>query len=407
MKVLQVNCVYKKGSTGKIVYDLHTEFIKQNIESIVCYGRGQTFNELGIYKTCGELYSKFNNLLSRVTGIMYGGCAYSTSKLIKIIKQEKPDIVHLQCINGYFVNIYKLVEWLKKQNIPTVATLHADFMFTGGCGCSIDCHQWKDHNGCGYSGCPRWRSETGSFLFDRTHTMWKKMRNSFDGFKNLTVVSVSPWLKGRAKHSIIFEDKENISILNGVDTEVFHFYDTSDLKSKLGLKDKKIIFHATASFSANKNHLKGGYYVLELAKRLKDENVVILVAGRHEIIEDIPDNIVFLGSVTDQKQLAQYYSMADATVLTSQSETFSMVTSESLCCGTPLIGFFAGGPESIAIEEYSTFVKHGDIDALKDAVLKWLKTEKPSGIEKTAHEKYSKQRMVNDYIACYKKLLKI
>ena len=23
MKVLQVNCVYKKGSTGKITYDLH------------------------------------------------------------------------------------------------------------------------------------------------------------------------------------------------------------------------------------------------------------------------------------------------------------------------------------------------------------------------------------------------
>ena len=147
MKVLQVNCVYKKGSTGKIVYDLHTEFKNRNIESIVCYGRGQRFNEAGVYKTCGEIYSKINNLLSRVTGIMYGGCGYSTSKLFKIIQKEKPDIVHLQCINGYFVNIYRLVEWLKKNKIPTVATLHADFMFTGGCGYSIDCQHCKKNNG--------------------------------------------------------------------------------------------------------------------------------------------------------------------------------------------------------------------------------------------------------------------
>lgn len=405
MKVLQVNCVYKKGSTGKIVYDLHTEFINKGIDSVVCYGRGKNFNERGIYKTCGELYSKFNNLLSRVTGIMYGGCVYSTAKLIKIIRQETPDIVHLQCINGYFVNIYKLVEWLKKNNIPTVATLHADFMFTGGCGYSVDCNQWNNHAGCGYSGCPRWRSETGSVFFDRTHTMWEKMNHSFEGFVKLTVVSVSPWLEERAKRSVIFKDKYNISILNGVDTVVFHTYDTTELKTKLGLNDKKVIFHATACFSPDKNHLKGGYYVLELAKKLKNKNIVILVAGRYESIEKAPDNIIFLGSVTNQEELAQYYSMADVTLLTSKRETFSMVTAESLCCGTPLVGFFAGGPESIALEKYSTFVQYGDVDALQKAVLNEIKTEKSADIETFAHNKYSKQRMVNNYIACYENLL--
>lgn len=405
MKVLQINCVYKKGSTGKIVYDLHTEFKKQNIDSVVCYGRGQKSSEGDVYKTCSELYSKFNNLRSRLTGIMYGGCYFSTFRLIKRIKQENPDIVHLQCINGYFVNIYKLVKWLKENDIPTVATLHADFMFTGGCGSSIDCHQWKNRTGCGYSGCPRWRSETGSILFDRTNTMWKKMKYSFEGFENLTVVSVSPWLAERAKQSIIFADKENIPILNGIDTTIFHSYDTVELKTQLKLNGKKVIFHATACFSPQKKHLKGGYYVLELAKRLENENVIILVAGRSEPIECIPNNIIFLGNVTDQKQLAQYYSMADVTLLTSERETFSMVTAESLCCGTPLVGFFAGGPESIALKEYSTFVKHGDIDALQDAVLQWLEKSKPCDIEDAAHSKYSKQRMVQDYIKCYNKLL--
>ena len=100
MKVLQVNCVYKKGSTGKITYDLHKGLLDAGINSVVCYGRGALVKEPRVYKTCPEWYSKLNNAWSRVTGIMYGGCFFSTDKLISIIKKEKPDIVHLQCING-------------------------------------------------------------------------------------------------------------------------------------------------------------------------------------------------------------------------------------------------------------------------------------------------------------------
>ena len=147
MKILQINCVYRKGSTGKITYDLHMELLDAGIESVVCYGRGDRVNASGVYKTCTENYSKLNNAVSRVTGIMYGGCLVSTIKLISIIKKENPDIVHLQCINGHFVNIYRIVRWLKKENIPTVLTLHAEFMYTGGCGYAFDCNQWKDAAG--------------------------------------------------------------------------------------------------------------------------------------------------------------------------------------------------------------------------------------------------------------------
>ena len=87
MKVLQVNCVYGKGSTGKITQDLHRELQKRGVESVVCYGRGERVREPGVYKTCGELYSKLNNLISRFTGLMYGGCFFSTNRLIRIIRK--------------------------------------------------------------------------------------------------------------------------------------------------------------------------------------------------------------------------------------------------------------------------------------------------------------------------------
>jgi glycosyltransferase involved in cell wall biosynthesis len=37
-----------------------------------------------------------------------------------------------------------------------------------------------------------------------------------------------------------------------------------------------------------------------------------------------------------------------------------MIVAESLCCGTPVVGFKAGGPESIAIDDYCVFVQFLD-----------------------------------------------
>lgn len=406
MKILQINNVYKKGSTGKITYDIHQGLQKNGIDSVVCYGRGQKTNESNVYKTCGELYSKINNVWSRITGIMYGGCFFSTSRLISIIKKEKPDVVHLQCLNGYFVNIYRLIHWLKKNKIKTVLTLHAEFMYTGGCGHSIDCNQWSTRNGCGHSICPRWRSETKSLFFDRTAAMWKKMKKSFEGFNdNLIVVSVSPWLMERAKLSPIFEDKRHEVVLNGLDISIFHSYDTVEIKKKYGLKDEKIIFHATPDFNDDPNHIKGGYYVIKLAEMMKSQNVKFIVAGKYREGLKVPNNIILLGKVNDQTLLAKYYSMADITLLTSRKETFSMVTAESLCCRTPVVGFKAGAPEQIALPEYSCFVEYGNIEQLYNAVNSKLNDKNFVDIDKVK-SKYSADAMCSKYINLYHYIVK-
>ena len=409
MKVLQVNVVYKNGSTGKITADIHTELLKNGIESVVCYGRGSKVDETYVYKTCGELYAKMNNAFSRITGIMYAGCLFSTRKLVNIIKREKPDIVHLQCINGYFVNIYKLVTWLKKNKINTILTLHAEFMYTGGCGHAFDCEQWRKQSGICCTDCPRWKKETKSIFFSRTSTMWKKMKKAFDGFDKdkLTIVSVSPWLMDRAKSSQIFRNYNHKVIYNGLDTSVFKLYDTTEVKKKYNLTDEKIIFHATPSFSDDPNNIKGGCYVIELAKRMINDNVKIFVAGDYKKGMNLPKNIILLGRIKDQVELAKLYSMADVTVLTSKKETFSMVVAESLCCGTPVVGFKAGGPEQIAIKEYSQFVEYGDTELLEKHVKNFIDCFlNKKNISEASRNCYSKKTMCNNYLYIYKEILK-
>lgn len=408
MKVLQVNSLYRRGSTGKIASDIHEELKKRNIESVVCYGRGENWNEPHVHRICNEFYVHINSLWFRTTGIQYGGSILSTSKLIRIIKNEKPNIVHLQILNSAFVNIYRLAKWLKRNKIPTVLTLHAEFMYTGGCGHAFECEQWKSKNGCGFhQKCPQSDQVKHTLFRDKSHTMWKLMNSAFAGWNDdLIIVSVSPWLCNRAKQSPIFEDKIHCVVLNGIDEDnIFHPCDTklsNSIKKDLGIINDKIVFHPTAFLSSNPEHIKGGYYLIELAKLMP--SVKFVVAGNFEDNLSTPANVILLGNINDQHKLAALYSMADLTVLTSKKETFSMVTAESLCCGTPIVGFEAGAPEMIAIKEYSEFVKYGDLEALKHITWKWLNKSinQEDLIEKS--NIYSRTVMVENYIKVYDRL---
>ena len=355
MKVLQVNSVYPLWSTGKITHDIHTVLLENQHQSIVCYGRGPQIEADGVYKICSERLSRINRAWSRISGIMYGGHLYSTSKLIRIIQKEKPDVVHLQCINNAFVNIYRLITYLNKHKIKTVLTLHAEFMYTANCGHALECERWK--TGCGK--CPRLKQETHSLGVDATAYSWHRMKKAFQGFdENLIVVSVSPWLKDRAAHSPILLGKRHEVVYNGLDTGVFHYWGEKGIRQQLGIQDnEKMVFHVTPNFTGNPQNLKGGIYVIELAKKMP--NVKFVVAGpTFGPSPQVPDNMVVLGPVEDSTYLSQLYSAADITILTSKKETFSMVCAESLSCGTPIVGFKAGAPEQISLSDYSNFVEH-------------------------------------------------
>lgn len=400
MKVLQVNVVYNQGSTGKIVADLHTSLKEHGMESIVCYGSGPQVNEAGVYKLVKGREMSLYSRQARLFGLQYAVGCFSTSRLLKTIQATKPDVVHLHCLNGFFVNIYRLMRFLKRNGIPTVLTLHAEFMYTGSCGHAFDCERWK--TGCGH--CPQLWAASQSRYFDRTATAWKSMRSAFQGFDRLTIVCVSPWVQSRAVQSPILEGHKPIVIENGLEsTKIFHPILRDNLKKQLGIQEEKVILHVTASFSKRETDLKGGHYVYDLAERLKNESIKIVIVGSREDAPDFLPNMINAGKVKDQSLLAEFYSMADLTVITSKRETFSMVTAESLCCGTPVVGFLAGGPESIALPGHSEFVEYGNTQDLTDCVKRWLthKQEHGEEIPIKARERYSKQRMFYRYEDVY------
>ena len=398
MRILQINVVYKVGSTGKIVNEIHNQLQKSGYESFVIFGRGKTISESNVYKTSPDWEGKLQALYGRITGNFYGGAFYSTYKLIKKIKRIAPEVVHLHLMNGNYVNNYRLLTFLAENNYKTVITLHAEITYTGICEHAFDCERWK--KGCGK--CPQIFKKYKSLLFDRTAMEWQKKAKAFARFKSLTLVSVSDWLESRAKQSPMFKNRDFYVIGNGVNIDIYKPFNADKLRLQLGLTNQKTILHVTPSF---KSIVKGGNDIIEIAKRLEKENVIIVIVGFDGFDGKLPSNVITISHTNSQEELAQFYSLADITLLTSKLETFSMVCAESLSCGTPVVGYKAGAPEQISEAEYSEFVTNGDVDALEQAVKSWLaKDIQPYDVVQKVNNRYSILNMVEGYKKIYDKI---
>ena len=396
MKVLLIDVNCKYSSTGKIVYELFQKLKEERCEVAVAYGRGEAINEEGIYKFGLDLETIIHAGLARITGLNGYFSPLSTRRLIKFIENFQPDIIHIHELHAYFVSIKPLIDYIKLKKIKVVWTFHCEYMYTGKCGHAYNCINFTKE--CGH--CPAIRSYPKSIFFDRTKKMLRDKKVLLKDM-DFTIAVPSQWLADRVRMSFL-KDKEIKIIYNGIDNKnVFYPRDTSELRETLGLQNKKIILSVAPNIMEKR---KGGKWVLRLANKLKKSDLYFILVGAKKEEEHEGSNYKIFSQEKDAKKLAQFYSLADVFLLCSEKETFSMTCAEALCCGTPVVGFKSGAPETIAIPEYSKFVEYGELDQLEEAVKQFLSkktTENVKIIVEKAREKYSSQIMLKNYIALY------
>lgn len=391
MKILLIDVNYGEGSTGKIVKELKNAIEKTNNKVLACYGRGKKSKEKNVFKFSYDIETYFHAFLSRVTGLMGYFSYFSTKKLIKKIEEFQPDIVHIHETHSYFINYLKLIEYLKSKKIKTIWTFHCEYMYTGNCGYAYECEKWKSK----CENCEKIHEYPKSLFFDFTSKMYNDKKKAFQNFENLTIVTPSKWLADRVKESFLKEKKIEV-VHNGLDTEIFSPREYKHLIKKYKIKDQKILLSAAPDIMSQR---KGGPWLIELAKRLEKENYLIFLIGVKEIEENYPSNIIALPLIKSQIELAEYYSMADIFVLCSQKETFSMTCAEAISCGTQVVGFESGAPETVFNE--GKFVEYGNLEKLEKVIKETLEKKRELDTKK-----YSSKNMVNTYIKIYEKGVK-
>lgn len=404
MKILQINSHYNQGGAARIVACIHRQLLQEEEQSYVAYGRGNKSSETHVYRfdTVWEIYC--SALMSRLTGLNGWGNRLATRRLIRLIKSIKPDVIHMHALHGYYLNFKMLFDYMNHQQIPCVWTFHDCHAFVGNCGYYFACDRWQQ--GCGQ--CPHVQNYPKSQFFDFTAFMWKKKKKFFTQGDRKIVVTPSDWLTNEAKKSFMGK-YPCMTIRNGIDVKnTFYPRDKEACREKYGYsREEKLILGIAVGYSDPR---KGAKYIIQMAKELAEEAKVVLIGwekANDAMLQGIT-NIIALPATESAEMLAEYYSMADVFVLPSLAENYATVSLEAMACGTPVVGFDAGGiPEQLTGGK-GIAVKAGDQKAFTQAVRKAL--QEPDSLlrgEQLANiirEENSTEKMVQQYREIYAQL---
>lgn len=299
-----INVVCGIRSTGRICTDLAVALENQGHEVKIAYGREHVPDRYKKYAV--RIGTDFDIKLHGIKARLFDDCGFgsrsATYRFIEWIRQYDPDIIHLHNIHGYYINIEILFEYLRKCGKKIIWTLHDCWAFTGHSAyCdAINCERWIA--GC-YS-CPNIKEYPKSIM-DFSKKNWRKKKALLSGIPCLTIVTPSMWLAGLVKKSFLAEYPINV-IHNGIDVSKFYPLE-NDFRNFYGIDNKIMLLGKPVSWE-NDNVLKD--YV-ELAKRLPNNVIIVLIGLKEEQKKDLPHNIISLRKTDSYKELEYINDSAD------------------------------------------------------------------------------------------------
>lgn len=359
MKVLQINSVCGRGSTGRIATDLADVLAEHGHTCRIAYGRGtvpEKYQDIAV-RIGTDWDVRVHGLQTRLFDAHGFSSKRATHKFLEWVREYDPDVIHLHNIHGYYINIELLFEYLKAAGKPVVWTLHDCWAFTGHCShfVTANCEQWKTH-------C---KTCTQMFKYPKcsgrgnVENNYTRKKAAFTNVPNLTIVTPSQWLAGVVKESFL-QDYPIYVIPNGIDLDVFKPTE-SDFREKYGLVDKKIVLGVANVWGKS----KGLSDFIKLSKMLDDRYQIVLVGLTEKQIAALPKNILGITRTNSTKELAEIYTAADVLVNPSVEETMGLVTVEAMACGTSVITYdLTAVPEVVGNSGY--VVRAGDVRRISE-----------------------------------------
>ena len=250
--------------------------------------------------------------------------------------------------------------------------------------------------------CPLIYVEHGSYFRKEIKSKWSLIDKVFlKRLKNNTdeIVAVSPFLKNDMQQHF---NENSISIIgNPVDMDLF------SLKEKDEVSNKINFLHISTLDERTKNPIG----ILNACKILSEKTcdfTLTIVSDEDyskyiQIAEDqnLEDIVSFIGPL-QLKETIEYYHNADAFILYSKYETFSIVLAEALATGTPLITTKVGIASNLS-SEFGVNVEHNNDTELAKVMSSFI--EQQMKFDKVQLREYAKQFSNDRILSCWTDLI--
>lgn len=219
---------------------------------------------------------------------------------------------------------------------------------------------------------------------------------------DIIFVSPSKWLAEEVDKSEIFRGYPVHHIFNGIDTTVYQYKDRKECRLKHGLPLEKKIVLLVAQDLANERKGLGDF--VQSINTMSSPDFKLVTIGANEL--QLSDKIDYTaaGSIKDPRVLSEFYNAADYFFLPSHEDNLPNTMLESLCCGTPVIGYAIGGLRDCIKDGENGLLlqpESGFTSILNDLPEMQLSQKQ---ISAAAMKRFSIENQVQNYIQLYKQL---
>ena len=391
MKLVQINSVCGRGSTGKICLAVSQLLCNKGIENYILYSRFHSDYDHAI-KYQNEFYSKVQAFREKLLGTFGFESELSTRILVRQLQKIKPDIVHLHILHSHDCNLTLLFDYLRDNKIKVFWTFHDCWAMTAYCTHfdMIGCGKWKET----CCGCPQLKSY--SWFFDKSEKLHNNKKEMIKGV-DLTIITPSNWMANIVNQSL-FKNNQIITINNGINLDLFKRNNDNVFRNKYSIENEFIVLGVAFDWGKK----KGLDCFCRLAQELPLGYRIVLVGTNDSIDKRLPTNIISIHRTTNQRELVDIYSAADLLFNPTRQDTFPTVNIEALACGTPVLTFDTGGSPEIIDDSCGSVIKKNDFLAAKSEIIR-IAREQPYTKENCRKKamQYDMRDKYNEYINLY------
>lgn len=299
---------------------------------------------------------------------------------------KEADVIHLHWVNQGMLSLKQLRQMLLSGK-RIVWTMHDEWPFRG----------------------IRHYTEEGNAMEEKNISALEerlfRTKQEIYQLGNIRFVGCSQWITNLAQEAMPNANVHHIN--NCIPHNIFHPQDRQDARKAFSLpQDQKLILFTCQKVTDKR---KGMAYLLEALKYLNEPKPHLVVVGGNT--EDLLNsnlgidkgNLHFIPYVNGEREMARLYSAVDCFVTPSLQDNLPNTIAEAMSCGTPCVGFNAGGiPEMIShmkngyVAQYcdSKDLAHGIECALSHP--EWKET----AMHSAAHD-YSEDRVAKEYAKAY------